>query len=374
MKNIILYIWYKYIGAIFRILPIKKNRIIFQNFFGKGYGDNPKFIAEELLNKYGKNVELIWLVKNMTYENIPKQIKQVKRGSIKELYYLATSKFWVDNSRKHLGIIKRKNQIYIQTWHGDLAFKRIENDTAKKLDKNYIKTAKADSKMIDIITSGSGFFTNIVKTAFWYDGNIYECGSPKTDILFKDNVVKDDKYKIALYAPTFRDDGDLSIYNIDFEKIVKELNENSNNEWKLYIRFHPNCSELQKKIKYSKNIIDGSKIDDMNKLLKSSSMLITDYSSSMFDAMYINIPVILYVPDKNKYISERGSYFEFNDLPFEYTDDINTLYKLIRGIDSIDYLKNYSDFKSKINSFEDGHASERVALLIIKIINGEKEV
>ena len=76
-------------------LPIKENRIVFDNFGGKGYGDSTKYIAEELI-KSGRNYELVWLVDNLSSYEFPKQIKTVKIDSIKALCMRATAKVWVE--------------------------------------------------------------------------------------------------------------------------------------------------------------------------------------------------------------------------------------------------------------------------------------
>ena len=370
MKNKLLYIWYRYVGFFFRLLPIKNNRIAVQNFFGKGYGDNPKFIIEELLKDKKEKYEIIWFVKKQYYNNIPKSIIQIKRGTLKELFYLYTSRIWIDNSRKHLGVTKRKNQFYIQTWHGDIGLKRVEKDTIKPLSDYYIKTAKSDSKMIDIITSGSEFFTNKVKRAFWYTGEIKNTGSARTDIFFKEKKENLD-FNIALYAPTFRDDGDISVYDLSFNKLLKSLNANSTKKWKIYVRFHPNARNLQKNIDYTDDIIDGTKEEDMNKLINNCDLLITDYSSSMFDAIYANKPVILYIPDKDKYVAERGTYFSFDELPFIITEDKEILYNKLINNEYLKTTEKYKKFLNKVNSYETGNSAKNICYIIKNIINAK---
>lgn len=368
MKYYLLYIWYKYIGAFFRIMPIKDNRILLVNFFGKGYGDNPKYIAEELLSR-DNNIELIWLVKGQYYDDIPQKIKQVKRGTFKELYYLSTAKIWIDNSRKHAGVTKRKEQFYIQTWHGDLGLKKVEKDVENTLTKEYIKSAKADSKMIDLITSGSKMFSDTVKRAFWYEGRILECGSPKTDAYFNiSNVVKNN-YKTIIYAPTFRDSGDNSCCDIDYNKLITTLESKYNCKWKVIVRFHPNVSYLQERINYTENIINGSKYSDINELIKNCDMLITDYSSTAFDAMYAKKVVLLYTPDSEDYFKRRKSYFSLEELPFPkgYTND--ELFKNIIELNDDEYFNKVNTFLSKIKSYEKGTASKSVADEILKHIS-----
>lgn len=370
MKNHILDIWYKYVGSIFRILPIKNNRIVFQNFFGKGYGDNPKYIADELL-KSKENLEMIWLVKGKYYNEIPKEIKQIKRGTLKELYYLATSKVWVDNCRKHYGIKKRKNQFYLHTWHGTVGLKKMEKDCEDILKKDYVKAAKADSKMIDLIPSGSKLFTSIIKSSFWYDGEIYECGTPRCDIFFKYKKQKRN-YKTILYAPTFRDNGDTSIYNLDYNKIIDTLEKKTNEKWKLIVRFHPNVSYLQETINYNNKIIDGSKYDDMNKLIVDSDILITDYSSSMYDALLIKRSVFLYTPDLDKYIGARGSYVDIKKLPYPVSKTEKELIKNFESFNEEKYLKKVDEYIKEVGIIEDGKSSKRLADRILEVIKNDR--
>ena len=370
MKQWMLYLWYKYVGMIFRIFPINKKRILFQNFFGKGYGDNPKYIADEIINRNIDNLELIWLVKGKYYKEIPKQIKQVKRGTLKELYYIATSKIWIDNCRKHYGIKKRKGQFYLHTWHGTVGLKKIEKDCEDFLKKSYIRSAKSDSKMIDLIPSGSKLFTDILKKSFWYDGEIYECGTPRCDVFFKCKKRKKD-YNIVLYAPTFRDNNDTSVYNLNYEKIIETLEKKTNKKWKIIIRFHPNTSYLQKTVKYNSKIIDGSKFDDMNKLIIDSDLLITDYSSSLFDSLLIKKCVFLYTPDLEEYLRVRDSYISINQLPYTFSKNQEELLKNINNYNKEEYLKKVDEYIKIAGINEKGTASKKLVDRLLEVINND---
>ncbi len=369
MKHLIGYIWYKYIGFIFRLLPIKKNRVVMSNLLGKGYGDNPKYIADELLSRKDSNVEIIWLVKDRYYDDIPNKIKQVKRFTLKELYYLSTAKVWVDNSRKHIGVTKRKKQYYIQTWHGDLFLKMLEKDVEESLPKMYIKSAIADSKMIDLVTSGSYFFTNVVRRAFWYNGKILECGSPKTDPYFNINKNDNIDYKTVVYAPTFRDNGDNSCCSIDYGKLLQILENKYGCKWKAIVRFHPNVSYLQDSIKYTDDILNGSKFSDIGDMIKSCDMLITDYSSTAFDAMYAKKIVLLYVPDEDEYFKVRKSQFKREEIPFPRAKTNEELFNNIKNLNEKEFYDKVKVFlKEKIKSYERGTASKSIANVIIKKI------
>ncbi len=111
----------RFLFIIFRIFPIKKNKVVVINFYGNGYGDNPKYICEELIKTH-EELDVIWLVNKMD-DVFPNQIRKVKYKSIKAIYEMATAKIWIDNARKRKYVIKRNGQYYIQTWHGGIRIK-----------------------------------------------------------------------------------------------------------------------------------------------------------------------------------------------------------------------------------------------------------
>ena len=102
--------------SVFVKLPLKSKTFVFESFAGKSYSCNPRYIYEELLEQ-GKNYNYVWIF-NETNKDIPGKSKQIKRLSLKYYYYLATSKYWVTNSRMPNYIKKGNNTIYLQTWHG----------------------------------------------------------------------------------------------------------------------------------------------------------------------------------------------------------------------------------------------------------------
>ena len=108
------------------ILPIKNNRILCLNFNGKGYGENPKYIVESLCKK-NKDLEIYWVVNDKEDKTLPDNIKKVKYKSLEYFKILYTSKVLINNTRFGTYFDKRKGQLYIQTWHGCLGTKKIEN-------------------------------------------------------------------------------------------------------------------------------------------------------------------------------------------------------------------------------------------------------
>lgn len=368
---------------LFNIIPIKNNKIIFSNFSGKGYGDNPKYILEEI-NKRQLKCDLVWVLKDRKDKvSLPQNVRYVKYNSIRYFYDMCTAKVWVDNHRKIIDLNKRKEQYYVQTWHGGIAFKKIEKDAEDSLDPNYIKQAKHDSQMISLMVSNSTFCTNMFKTAFWYNGEILECGSPRNDIIINNEIdrskyikdklkIRTDK-KIVLYAPTFRKDEGIKYYNIDFERLVKELNEKYNKKWIVLLRLHPNIAHKSKELckNASNNILDVSNYEDMYELMLISDILITDYSSVMFEFSLASKPVFLYANDIDEYIKDRGFYFDYTDLPYTIAENNEDLINHINNFDNDGYQIQLKEFFNRIGLKETGEASQEVVNIIEKEIKGE---
>lgn len=372
--DLILLIWYRIIGGFFRILPIKNNYVLMENFFGKGYGDSPKYIAETLLKS--DKVKIFWLVKNKFYDDIPTAITQIRRGSFSELYYLSVSKFWIDNSRKHYGIRKRKAQVYIQTWHGGIAVKKIERDVINTLPRTYIKSAKNDSKMINYLLVNNKKYEFVFNENFWYKGELLEVGTPRTDTFFENFNVDELKEKlnisknthIILYTPTFRDNN-IDAYNLNYTNTVKLFTRKFGGNWKIFIRLHPNICYLQNSILYTSDVINASNYSDINDLIKVCDYLITDYSSCMFDAMFAKKNVLIYASDELDYEKSRGVYIHLNELPFPISRNNEDFCKIVKDFDQKRYSDNVSNFIKEIGSFEDGNASKEVVDKIYEILN-----
>lgn len=353
------------------VFPIKNNKIVVCNYYGRGFSDNAKYIAMEAIDRQ-LNYDIVWLVKNIKDNNeFPDEIRLVKYKSFKAIYELSTARAWIDNSRKNYYTRKRKNQLYIQTWHGGIALKKIEKDAEDSLLNSYVKFAKKDSKNADLFISNSKFNTNMYKRAFWYDGEILECGVPRNDLLFNNvdetkHKVKlffnlDSNKKIVMYAPTFRKDNNLEVYKFDYEKCIEEFNKKFSKEYVMLIRLHPNVFTKSTQLDFnSNNVFNASFYPDMQELLVATDILITDYSSSMFDFMLTRKPCFIYASDIKDYSDDRGFYFELDKLPFVISTSTDEMIKNIDMFDSDVYFRELDNFLKEQGCVDNGTASKQV--------------
>ena len=357
--------------GFWRKMPIQKNKIILWSDNFKTFGCSPKYIALYLAEHFPGEYDVVWVLERdePIPENMPSGIRVVRYFSMEYLKEIATAKVVVCNHRTsdYHFFQKRPGQYYIQTWHSSLRLKMIEGDVPQ-LPQTYIEAAKRDSEKIDLLISGCRFSTDIFRRAFWYEGEVLGTGTPRCDGFFMDGTDAREKVfrwfgisadkKLALYAPTFRNDKQASLYGFDADMLQNALGP----EWCVGCRLHPN---LNAEIPEG-TAIPMSKYPDMQELLQACDLLITDYSSSMFDMVVAGKKCALYVPDLEQYLQkERGIYFQMEELPFPKAESMDELCCCIN--DFADYQEKYSAFLEKIGNYECGQAAKQIAERIASV-------
>jgi len=378
----IIYVCFKIYGGLFYIvfcvmdiLPIKENKIVCCNMKGKRYGDNPKYITDALLKKTN-NLDIVWLLNDLTDREVPENVRIVKYDFWHQIYELATAKVWIDSNAKQYGFRKRKSQLYIQTWHGSYGLKKVGADLGDKISKIDICNCKYNFKNTDIMLANSRRTSEIYNRAFGYRGQILENGSPRNDIFFQNSEdIKDkvNKYfevngkRIVLYAPTFRTDYRVSDLNLNYDILLQALSNRFGGEWVVLVRLHPNnLQDAKSFIQYTDKIINASEYDVMQELLVASDVLVTDYSSCMFDFVTNGKPCFLYASDIARYKEERDNYYELEDLPFPVATNEQELKEVITTFNADKYKKELNNLFEEVGLKETGHASEIAADYILK--------
>lgn len=379
-KNILLSITIHLNFFICKLLPIKNKTIVIDSFNGRGWGDSPKYIALEI-HRRQLPYKIFWLCKDME-NDFPDWVCKIPYDSFQCKRIVSQAKVILSNVKHGYPYKKKRQQYYIQLWHGDFGPKYCEKDTESQLQPWYVKLSKKDSLITDVIISGSKFFTRVAKTAFWYPSRteVLETGIPRNDIYFhiSDKLKSDllSKYHLskgkryALYAPTFRDNGDLSVYNIDTENLRLALKEKTGKEWAIIIRLHPNIKDKSNLFHYDENVINGSLFSEAQELCIISNLLITDYSSIMLDFILMKKPFLLYTPDVDNYEKERGLRPIFYTMPHYAT--IKELADAIKYFNISSYLSWLDKFmREDYGSFDDGNASKRLVDRIKDVMDGK---
>lgn len=367
------------------VIKIQKNKIVFNNFNGLGYDGDPKAIAEQLL-KSNKKFDLVWLVRKQYLREFkfPNRIRIVEISTDRAIQELSTCKLFISNVRAGF-FVKRKGQKYIQTWHGGCALKKIEKDCEDKLDSRYLKEAKLDSKNIDYIISNSKSFTKIVKRAFWTNAKILECGSPREDVYFNDNIsyrnlirqslgVGDNEIMV-LYAPTFRQDRSMKAYDLDYSRVIGAIEYKYKKKCKFFVKLHPNVIWKSNEYSIPDTVLNLTLYPNIQELMLANDILITDYSTLMFENGMLRKPTFLYASDLASYSKDRSFYFDIKKLPYKLSENNNELEGSILSFDLSQYLKDNDSFLSQdIGLIKSGTASKKVAGLIDKICSGVKQI
>lgn len=357
---------------LFYYLPVKKNKIIFFHDFGNGYGDSPKYIAEEIIRRK-LPFEMVWATNNANNNpsQYPSQVRLALISRIKSVYELATSKVIITTGKYRYNLKKKKSQFFVYVPHGQIGAKYVEAQAGDTLGKDYIEGSKWHSSVTDLTLSSSKLFTEEVRNYYWYpDGEIAEIGLPRNDIFFnytnedivciKKTLGIEDTTKILIYAPTFRNEKSNEPYAIDTNRLLNTLENKFGGEWMILVRMHP-CFIWYGKAEfdYSEKVVDVTSYPDMQDLLLISDICISDYSSTMFDFNLMHRPVFLFTTDIPQYQKMRGLKDWFFKVPFPFCTNNDELNEAVEKYDADKYAESCKEFDKLYGSLEDGNSSRK---------------
>ena len=370
------------------IIPANEKIILFESGNGRNYSGNPRYIYEEILNQ-GLNDEFkcVWSLID-TDIKIPGNPVKVRRSYFKFLYYTLRSGAWIFDARHLYYLRKNKKAKYVQTWHGTplkklaLDMEYMDMNGSQDIER-YHQEFRDNSLLWQYLISQNPFSSEIFRSAFDFKGKMLEIGYPRNDILINRNNAEDideikgrfnipkDK-KIILYAPTWRDNQyhDNNEYKfateMDFDKMHKELGD----EYTLIVKFHYLVKENIDWSRYDNFVIECDAEWDIQELYLISDMMITDYSSVMFDYSILKRPMIFFAYDLDNYKNNlRGFYFDmFEEVPGPICQTNEEMIEFIKNYTEEDYQtqfgERYKKWSEKFNPFDDGNASKKVIELI----------
>ncbi|MFM6963908.1 MAG: CDP-glycerol glycerophosphotransferase family protein [Micrococcales bacterium] len=344
-----------------------RDAVLFESFEGKVIGDSPLDIFRELQSR-GTTLELIWTTGPNTVA--PAGARAVRHGSRDWLEALATSKYLVNNNTFPWYFRKSPGQIYLQTWHGT-PLKRLGRDIANgSLTKSYLDLMQREVAAWDYLVSPSTFFTESFSSAFGYTGNVLEVGYPRNDRLSTAVEITRNEIRrklgvheqssiLVLYAPTWRNyerSATGSWRSVNYLDDQAELPPG----YRLVFRGHTNTHATHR---VHTTAIDATHYPDVTELYLACDVLVTDYSSMMFDFSITGKPMLFLAPDLDRYKNEQGFYFDFeSEAPGPILNNQDEVLRALDRIDqiSLEYQARYRDWQKRFNALEDGKAAARV--------------
>lgn len=381
MKNIIKKIINRAVWLLCRMLPVEKNKIVVSSYYGRGYCDNPKAIVNELI-KRNYSGRIIWLTRgHEAADSLPERVEACDYDSLRMIREISTAQIWIDNCRKEARY-KKQQQIYVQTWHG-FALKRIEKDALSTFPEYYEGFAKRDSSFCNLIVSDSDFMTRIYRQSFWYSGEIKKFGAPRNDIMQED--AQPYRLKVAqtlglpqdchtvLYAPTFRADLSLTTYCLDYQRLRSACQKRFGGNWVVLVRLHPNIMKKSADLCLDNiSTFDATAYQDMQELLAAVDVVVSDYSSLMFDFALTDRPCFQFATDIEDYKQDRNFYLPLDKLPFPLAVDNDQMEQNILAFEPQAYTVNLHRFINEYGIISDGQASLRCVDWILQQLDTEE--
>ena len=364
-----------------RRLPLRDS-VLFISFDGHSCTDSPLAIAEELRRR-GDHRERIWAVRDRSVP-VPAEAKPVLVGTADYFAALGRSRYLIANdhlAQPHRG---RPGQRYVQTWHGT-PLKRLGYDIVKATfasGSRFFDFMAGDVAQWDLLISPNPFSTPIMRQAFKYDGEISETGYPRNDaLLVGQTPAKTEQTRrrlglppgkrVAMYVPTWRDNQhDGAVYRFELQLDLAEARRRLGDDFVLLIRGHHLMAGWELAAAQPGFVFDVTSYPDINDLLGVTDVLITDYSSVMFDFAPTGRPMLFFTYDLEQYRDQlRGFYFDFDAAapgPLLATSD--QVVAALADLDAVaaSYRQAHAEFTARFCPLDDGKASARACDRIFK--------
>jgi len=380
---------------VLRLLPIDDNLVLFSEYWGGGYGCNPRAIFEQL-PETAPHLRGAWLIDDAKAALLPPGTEHVAPGSFKRFMLFARAKYFVNNVNFAGSYVKRPGQVHIQTMHGTplkhVGLDVMSSSVASTAVDPVRQPRRSGGKVVPIDEARSAReFENLLRRSDRWDyaisSNAYstemwshaypcryewlESGYPRNDALVNatDEDVREAREVLGvpegktaiLYAPTFRETvGDTSM-RIDVGSLLEKLGD----EAVLIVRAHHTATAgpAMKALIESGRVIDGSRVPWILPCYLAADVLITDYSSTMFDYALLDRPIITYADDWPSYRETRGTYFDLLAEPpgLVARNQRQLEEMLVSGAyDGDDARTVRATFRERFCQYDDGQAAARV--------------
>ncbi|TDB84382.1 glycosyltransferase [Actinomadura sp. KC216] len=357
-----------------RNLPVRE-LALFDAYKGRQYSCNPRGIYEELRRRE-TDLEFVWVTENGQFGK-PAGARTVLTGTREYYEALARARYVIGNWSQQEWFTKRDDQTYVQCWHGT-PLKKLGYDVKRMPYKRTegVDWMEHDVPQWDLLLSQNEFSVPLFRKAFGYDGEVLVSGYPRNDILHSPNREEiasavrrrlgiPEGKKVVLYAPTWRDDFHHAIgkraFRLEFD--IDRFRAMLGRDHVLLLRTHYLVTD-RPKLRPGDCVIDASVYPDISELYLISDVLVTDYSSSMFDFAVTGRPMVFFTYDLERYRDHvRGFYFDFDaEAPGPLLSTSQEVMDALREPGALDagYREVRAAFAARYCPHDDGHAAARV--------------
>lgn len=352
-------------------LPARKPLIFFETNLGADTGDSPGAISAELRERH-PDVRIAWSVKGAALP-FEQPIECLRRGTLRHHWAMGRATVWISNQNFPAHLRRPKRTHYLQTWHGT-PLKRMLHDLDEIVgrDEGYVDRVDTMIGEWSTLLSPSPWASERFASAFQYQGRVLEVGYPRNDVLrrtvaaadrrkhVQERLGLDPRKKTVLYAPTFRDTQKVGKrFTFDITLQLEMMSEKLLGTHELVVRLHP---IIRKRTRLPAGVRDGGGQVDMADLLCATDVLITDYSSVMFDFANTERPMIFFAPDLEEYSGARGFYLDYEtQVPGPI---LTTTGEVVDALENPEELAAYAgrraEFRERFCPLDDGQAARRV--------------
>lgn len=355
-----------------RVTPVDDRLIVFSSFWGH-FSDNPRAIYEELVRRRADHWTHVWVDDgSRAFRDDVSRVRPATRD-----YYDLIGRAGVivaNNAMPQL--VGKRATTYLQTWHGTPLKKLGHDNPLYRTNRSGLRRARRDYRQWDYLLSQNRYSTEIFRSAFGFTGEVLEYGYPRNDLLSSDEAPQvrartraalglPEDVTVILYAPTFRDGvrdhrGNKAFAApLDFERMRAALGPSH----ALLLRLHYSVPEdsASSLPGFSQNV---SRYADIRDLYLAADVMVTDYSSTMFDFAVTRKPIILFTYDLEEYRdASRGHYFDITaKAPGPLCRTTDELIDALRALPAVtaSHQERYDRFHADFCYLDDGGASARV--------------
>lgn len=341
-----------------------RDAFYFESFYGRITGCNPLALNDELVAKHPK-FERYWAVRDLSVA-VPEGAVPVVDGTTAWWRARGECRWLVVNDWLRARFTPREGQTVLQTWHGTM-YKKVGLDRGEQLDAEEREFMLGERMKWDLLLSQNPHSTRVFRESYLSNPPIYEEGYPRNDLLVHGSGEKirellgigQDKI-VILYAPTWRDDRTELVDYLDPNKLARDLGD----RYVVLLRAHSRVIRVGRAAKVEPGVLDVSTYPSTTDMMLISDMMITDYSSMMFDYAVTQRPIIFFTPDLDEYRDQlRGVYLDLEEVgPGPMVSTQADLLETIRTIDQITpaFAERYAQWSRDYIPWDDGTASQRV--------------